>query len=529
RCRSGFCVESVSCTLCEADEVCFRQECWPEDEVGLRLVGGEGWSAGRVELLVNGEWGTVCDDLFDLNDAQVVCRQLGYPGAEAALGGFEHTFGPGRGPIWLDDVECMGSEGSLLECPSSGLGNHNCRHSEDAGVVCQQPCRSNAECSSSDEVCFEGGCARGDCLADEECGDGAICEELFCVLGCRQDSACEEGLFCALDTLSCVPIECTADGDCGEDGRCIDRRCGFPMGALRLADGGTSREGRVEVYANGQWGTICDDGFSLSEAHVVCRVLGFSDAEQVFSGPEHRFGPGTGPIWLDNVSCVGNEASILECSSQGLGNHNCDHREDVGVRCRPLCRVQSDCLEDEVCVDSMCLVGNCLTDEDCDDAPGICDQFRCLRSCTEDGDCAPDEVCQDDLLCGSTQGMLRLVGGPHALEGRLEIYIDGMWESICDDRWGIPEANVACRQLGYARAEIADLNLYLGTDDTPALDDVDCQGDERALLECSYTSDENCSASENVAIRCVQLCDEDVDCVDGLVCSPTESVCVGDN
>ena len=102
----------------------------------VRLVGGSGSHEGRVEILLHGEWGTVCDDHWDLTDANVVCKQLGYSnGASAAHGSAQ--FGQGSGIIWFDDVECTGSEAHLYDCLNDGVGIHNCDHSKDAGVTCE--------------------------------------------------------------------------------------------------------------------------------------------------------------------------------------------------------------------------------------------------------------------------------------------------------------------------------------------------------------------------------------------------------
>ena len=89
---------------------------------------------GRVEIFYNGEWGTVCDDNWDLKDATVVCRQLGYPVATARA--VSAYFGEGTGRIWLDDVHCSGLESTLPSCHANSWGSHNCYHSDDAGVVC---------------------------------------------------------------------------------------------------------------------------------------------------------------------------------------------------------------------------------------------------------------------------------------------------------------------------------------------------------------------------------------------------------
>ncbi|XP_074852638.1 HHIP-like protein 1 [Carettochelys insculpta] len=94
-----------------------------------------GKDQGRVEIYINGEWGTVCDDLWNSKAAAVVCRQLGFPYVVRATKRAE--FGEGRSlHILLDDVECTGQEKNLLECTHADIGKHNCSHKEDAGVMC---------------------------------------------------------------------------------------------------------------------------------------------------------------------------------------------------------------------------------------------------------------------------------------------------------------------------------------------------------------------------------------------------------
>ena len=101
---------------------------------------------------------------------------------------------------------------------------------------------------------------------------------------------------------------------------------------VRLAGGNTSRQGRVEMAVNGMWGTICDDGWNLNSANVICHMLGLPQAQA--APGDSGFGPGTGMIWLDVVKCIGNEKSILDCPHQGLGASSlCGHDEDAGVIC----------------------------------------------------------------------------------------------------------------------------------------------------------------------------------------------------
>lgn len=102
--------------------------------VVVRLVGGNKPSEGRVEVFYRNAWGTICDDLWDLNEANVVCRMLGYSGAAGITGGA--SFGQGQGLIVLDNMECNGTEATLADCGHNGFYDQNCGHHEDAGVIC---------------------------------------------------------------------------------------------------------------------------------------------------------------------------------------------------------------------------------------------------------------------------------------------------------------------------------------------------------------------------------------------------------
>ncbi|XP_010133533.1 PREDICTED: macrophage receptor MARCO [Buceros rhinoceros silvestris] len=97
-------------------------------------------------------------------------------------------------------------------------------------------------------------------------------------------------------------------------------------GYIRIAGGG--RRGRVEILHNGSWGTICDDGWTIVDANVACRMLGYSTAISSFTASA-----GSGQIWLDDVNCSGNESSLFDCSKPDWGVNNCSHSEDAGVEC----------------------------------------------------------------------------------------------------------------------------------------------------------------------------------------------------
>ncbi len=113
----------------------------------IRLVGGSGPYEGNLEVCFSGNWGTVCGDLWDSTNAQVVCTILGYE-AQYALSTRSAYFGVAdNGIIILDNVDCVGNETNILQCPSNNPGDHDCSHSLDAGVICSGVC-ANCCCMS---------------------------------------------------------------------------------------------------------------------------------------------------------------------------------------------------------------------------------------------------------------------------------------------------------------------------------------------------------------------------------------------
>ena len=113
--------------------------------------------------------------------------------------------------------------------------------------------------------------------------------------------------------------------------------------------GSGPHEGRVEVYHNGTWGTVCDDDWDLQDATVVCRQAGYINATAAVEPA--RFGSGSGHILFSEVACVGNESTITECDHRSTGGHNCSQSHDVGVVCEGQLVVCSGvCLKMCVCV-----------------------------------------------------------------------------------------------------------------------------------------------------------------------------------
>ncbi|XP_006150450.2 soluble scavenger receptor cysteine-rich domain-containing protein SSC5D, partial [Tupaia chinensis] len=260
----------------------------------LRLADGPHGCAGRLEVWHGGRWGSVCDDAWDLRDAAVACRELGCGGALAAPGGA--FFGEGVGPIILDDLRCRGNETALRFCPARPWGQHDCHHREDAGAVC----------------------------------DGMP-------LGYVPPTAPEAGS----NSSAPRPLPATASQAPGTAGPSsppasptVPPEPGPEAGSpqLRLVAGPSRCSGRLEVWHGGRWGTVCDDGWDMRDAAVVCRELGCGRPLQP-DPAAGRFGWGAGPIWLDDVGCVGTEPSLSDCPAAPWGKHNCAHNEDVGVAC----------------------------------------------------------------------------------------------------------------------------------------------------------------------------------------------------
>ena len=133
--------------------------------------------------------------------------------------------------------------------------------------------------------------------------------------GCRPCLRLGSVLLAAgLALLAAVPAHAASEGD------------------LRLQGGASlsHQEGRLEIYHSGEWGTVCDDYFQLQEAEVACKQMGFTGAEELVRG---WWWTSSKPIWLDDVDCDGTETSLSQCSNRGWGVHNCDHSEDVRMRC----------------------------------------------------------------------------------------------------------------------------------------------------------------------------------------------------
>ncbi|XP_032915608.1 lysyl oxidase homolog 3 isoform X2 [Catharus ustulatus] len=227
-------------------------------------------------------------------------------------------------------------------------------------------------------------------------------------------------------------------------------------------------EGRVEVFYNDEWGTICDDDFTLGNAHVLCRHLGFVAA----TGWAHsaKYGKGVGRIWLDNVNCAGSEKSIGDCKHRGWGNSDCSHEEDAGVVCKD------------------------------ERIPGFKDS-----NVIETEQSHVEEVRLRPVVSGGRRQL-------PVTEGIVEVRYKDSWAQICDQGWHSHNSRVVCGMMGFPAEKKVNRNFYKLFTERQQLNyrlhSVSCTGTEVHLSMCSFefyrgNSSAACGSGMPAVVSCV--------------------------
>ncbi|XP_026174460.1 scavenger receptor cysteine-rich type 1 protein M130-like [Mastacembelus armatus] len=526
------------CSLEEFKQSCVDATVFCKNSKPVRVVNGTSRCSGRVELYHEGQWGTVCDDRWGMQEATVACRELNCGNPLAVK--YKAFFGKGHDQVWLDDVECTGHEVSLAECPHRGFGEHDCDHNEDAGIVCSDTVRlinGTDQCSGRVEVFHNGqwwnlcnnnwGPREATVVCNEiNCGTPKKSQDRFNFGGNSGEgytSKCSGNVSsisqCELqhqDTCTGVSLSCT----------------GNPP--LRLVNGTDRCSGRVEILHDGQWGTVCDDEWDIKDAQVVCRAMdcGTAQTAKLMS----FFGQGQGDIWLDDVRCLGNETSLIHCQRPSMGENNCGHGEDAGVVCSATLRLTNG--TDQCSGRVEVYYGSHWSPAyninwGMNEATVVCREMNCgdpvntAGSFGEGGDLrgykitcsgressltqctfreyvrnAHDRIGEATVECS---GNVKLVDGPSHCAGRVEFYDKGRWGTVCGDAWDTNDATVVCRQLNCGRShKITTMTEYGSSREQVWIEQIECNGMESTLSQCPQRPfrDKTCNATSFAGVLC---------------------------
>jgi len=531
----------------------------------VRLA-GESHSKGRLEVYHSGSWGTVCDNGFTDAAARVVCYSLGYGRTGRFVG---NVYGAGSGQIWLENVHCSGWETDITRCRHSGWGRQNCEHSDDVSISCLADSAAAVALVGGGnprfgrlEVFYAN---HWGTVCDDGFTDAAarvLCYSLgFGYVGNKDiNHYGAGGGLIWLNNVKCTGTE-RHIGECSKDWRvhnCTHQQdvavtCtgntsvandGTSVTPVRLAVG-TGSTGRLEILHDGIWGTVCEDHFTAAAARLVCKMLGLESGSKI-DNSDYRIDHGT--IWLDDVRCNGTETDITECSHRGWGIHDCQHHEDVAISCngtkaevrlnggrssregrlevffdgtwRSICRDGfNDAAAKVVCyMLGIGYIGRPITNTyGYDYGPYWVNSVQCtgtesnLAKCSNNGwsvgYCGRHEEQAITAVTCLTNNAVELFGGTSPREGRLEIYHNGSWGTVCDDGFTNAAARVVCYSLGFGYAGWETSVVMYGTGKGDIwMDDINCKGTEKHIDECSHRGwgVYDCTHSEDAAVYCTK-------------------------
>ncbi|XP_045183524.2 deleted in malignant brain tumors 1 protein-like [Mercenaria mercenaria] len=525
----------------------------------IRLVNGTGPFGGRVEISINGIWGTVCDDSFDMNDAAVMCRMMNLKASAFVTGAW---FGQGLGPIFAQEFECRGYETHLRDCPF--VSNVQCTNERDVGIIC-------SECG---KIEINNGHASSISANGTELS--VVCNNNFKTN--VTTSICENEVW-TMPSVTCV----------------------YDITDIRLTDGIGLYDGRIELLVNGTWGTVCATSFSWPEARAICNILfGTTWYRTYHSANPSYYGVKTGPIFIDNLDCDGSENDINECS-YSLDVSCTSHSSDAVVACNVLplnvtdtrlvngtgpydgrveffvdghwgtiCNRYVDMYDAQAICNTHnaslatyfdtalygegsgpVLIGyiscgsgrdhvnecsyyspfrsSCRHNYDLSIACTPCGlpdiyngapfsfnntelTVKCYTgffpyyikmTCLSNGSWAEDGRCTsyDDYPLNIHES--RLISSYVPTEGRVELLVNDIWGTICDNNFDLQDATVICKMFGlqYSGHYVKARGFGRGTGPI-YIDVLDCNGTETHINECSYNISNTCTHYDDVGVIC---------------------------
>ncbi|XP_072298074.1 scavenger receptor cysteine-rich type 1 protein M130-like isoform X2 [Eucyclogobius newberryi] len=526
------------CSHQELMESCVDATVVCSNKKPIQLVNGTSRCSGRVEIYHAGEWGTICDDRWGLQEANVACRELDCGTAVEVK--FKAFYGQGTGQVWMDDIDCTGSENALAECSHRGFGENDCDHNEDAGLVCSESVRllnGTDRCSGRLEV-FHNNQWRKICNNYWSLTQAKIvCRELECGAPKQLHEPLHFGDSGAQGYIASCSGSVDSISQCGIQASTASCDGVFLSCAgvqpLRLVNGTDRCSGRVELFHDGQWGTVCDDEWDIHEAEVVCRAMDCGSTQRATVGA--FFGQGDGNIWLDDLNCLGNESSLLHCQHPSFGENNCGHGEDAGVICSANIRLTNGT---DLCSGRVEIYHNAVwsaavnVNWGINEATVVCREMNCGDAVSVSGShnnllggvkvsCSSRESAvsqctlreytrigsshlgQASVVCS---GNVKLVDGPNRCAGRVEVYNKGQWGNVCGESWDLNDASVVCQQLKCGKEHrISTTPNYGHGSGRVWVDQIECSGRETSISQCSQQPfvDRTCNITSLAGVVCL--------------------------